>query len=384
MNYAQQRFALSIDPLLLGAVLGLASLGTIMVGSTSISLSASQFDQPYYYLLQHSVALIIGMAGLVLAALIPTQVWFRMNGLLLVSGLALLVLVLLPGFGSTVNGSTRWLVLGPFGVQASEPARLFLLMYLASYAVRHDEALHTTFSSFLKPLLIVGICGLLLIAEPDFGALVVITITSLGILFVAGSRLRDFFLGVVVAGAILGTLVVTSSYRFKRILAYLDPFADPFDSGFQLVNSLIAIGRGDWFGVGLGESVQKLFYLPEAHTDFVFAVLAEELGFAGSTVVIALFALLVFKLFQIGQRALDEGLRFQGFMCIGIGLMIGVEAFINIGVNIGLLPTKGLALPLMSYGRSSVVVTLVAIGLVLRVAHETRIEAAQPQRKKRK
>jgi cell division protein FtsW len=375
---------MSVDPALLGAVFGLVILGSIMVGSTSLSVGAREAGEPLLYFSRHLAALGTGVIGLMIAASVPTELWYRMNALLLFAGIALLVIVLLPSFGNTVNGSTRWIVLGPIRVQASEPARLCLLMYLASYAVRHSAALASTFSSFLKPLLIVGIVGVLLIAEPDFGALVVITATSLGILFVAGSRLRDFCFAALCAGGILTALVVTSNYRWQRILSYLDPFADPFDTGFQLVNSLIAIGRGDWFGVGLGESVQKLFYLPEAHTDFVFAVLAEELGFAGSTLVIGLFALLVFRAVTIGQRALDAGLSYQGFLSIGIGLMIGVEAFINIGVNIGLLPTKGLALPLMSYGRSSLVVTLVAIGLIMRVARETALAGDRPARTKGK
>jgi cell division protein FtsW len=304
-----------------------------------------------------------------------------MSGLLLLAGIAALVLVLVPGFGLSANGSTRWLVLGPVQLQPSEPARLALLMYLSAYAVRHSEALATTFSSFLKPLLFVAVFGLLLIVEPDFGALVVMAVTSLGILFVAGSRLRDFLAAAVCASAILAALTVTSSYRWQRITSYLDPFADPFDTGFQLVNSLIAIGRGDWFGVGLGASIQKLFYLPEAHTDFVFAVLAEELGFVGSTLTIALFIWFVWRAVQIGQRALDAGLPFQGLVAIGIGLMIGVESFINIGVNIGLLPTKGLALPLISYGRSSAIITLIAVGLLLRVARETREAESGPRRR---
>lgn len=372
----------SLDVQLIAAVLGITVLGAIMVGTTSVSHAAREFDDPLHILVRHVAALGIGSVGLVVATAIPMQVWYRMNGLLLVSAIALLVLVLLPGFGLSANGSTRWLVIGPVQLQPSEPARLALLMYLAAYAVRHTAALASTFSSFLRPLLIVGIVGLLLIAEPDFGALVVMAITSLGILFVAGTRLRDFLAAVVCASTILAALVVTSSYRWERVTSYLDPFADPFDSGFQLVNSLIAIGRGDWFGVGLGDSVQKLFYLPEAHTDFVFAVLAEELGFVGSTLTILLFAFFVYRAVQIGQRALDVGLQFQGLVAIGIGLMVGIEAFINIGVNIGLLPTKGLALPLVSYGRSSTIVTLVAVGLLLRIAAETAAASGTARRRR--
>jgi len=377
-------FAKNIDAQLIAVVISIAALGAIMVATTSISLAAREFDEPLFFFVRHLAALGIGCIGLVCAMLVPMNVWYRMNGLLLVSGVALLVLVLVPGFGASANGSTRWLVIGPVQLQASEPARLFLLMYLASYAVRHSQALASTFTSFLKPLLIVGVIGLLLIAEPDFGTLVVMTATSLGILFVAGSRLRDFIAAAICSGGILTALVMTSSYRWQRVLSYLDPFADPFDTGFQLVNSLIAIGRGGWFGVGLGDSIQKLFYLPEAHTDFVFAVLSEELGFFGSTLTIALFAFLVFRTIQIGQQALNAGLPFQGLVAIGIGLMVGIEAFINIGVNIGLLPTKGLALPLISYGRSSAITTLIAVGLVLRIARETRDAESQPQRSRRR
>jgi len=372
----------TVDVQLLAVVVGITVLGAIMVGSTSVSLAAREFGDPLHILTRHLAALGIGGLGLLAATVIPMSVWFRMNGLLLVVGIALLVLVLLPGFGLSANGSTRWLVLGPVQLQPSEPARLALLMYLSGYAVRHSEALATTFSSFLKPLLFVAVFGLLLIVEPDFGALVVMAVTSLGILFVAGSRLRDFFAATLCASGILAALTVTSSYRWQRILSYLDPFADPFDTGFQLVNSLIAIGRGDWLGVGLGESVQKLFYLPEAHTDFVFAVLAEELGFAGSTLTVLLFAWFVYRAIAIGQRALDAGLPFQGLVAIGIGVMIGVESFVNVGVNIGLLPTKGLALPLMSYGRSSAIITLIAVGLLLRVARETH-EAKDVTRRRR-
>jgi cell division protein FtsW len=335
-----------------------------------MSIAEQNTGEPMFFVMRHLAALGIGLVGALFMLAVPSDIWFRHSPLLLVAGLALLGAVLIPGFGHTVNGSTRWLAMGPFRLQASEPARLCLIMYLASYGVRHTAELSTTFKSFLKPLLIVGIAGVLLLAEPDFGAAVVITLTSLGILFVAGSRLRDFLLAVVSAAAILACLVLTSPYRWQRVTSYWRPFDDPFDTGFQLANSLIAIGRGEWLGVGLGESIQKLFYLPEAHTDFVFAVLAEELGLVGSLLVIVLFSLVVYRALVTGQRAMDAGLPFQGLLCVGIGVMIGIEAFINVGVNTGLLPTKGLTLPLISYGRSSVIVTMVALGLVLRVNHE--------------
>jgi cell division protein FtsW len=369
-----------VDPVLAGATLGLVALGVVMVGSASVALADRVAGEPLYYLLQHVAALGAGAVCLVIAMVIPTEIWHRASAGLLLLGIALLALVLLPQFGDTVNGSRRWLDFGPLRVQASEPARLCVLIYLASYAVRQHENLTTSFKGFLRPMLIVAAVCLLLLAEPDFGAAVVVVATSLGVLFVAGARLRDFVLAATVAGGALGALAFSSAYRVERLTAFLDPWGDPYASGFQLTNSLIAIGRGDWLGVGLGASVQKLFYLPEAHTDFVFAVVAEELGFAGSTVVIALFAVLVYRALVLGQKALAAGRQFQGLLCFGIGVMLGLEAFINIGVNTGLLPTKGLTLPLISYGRSSAVVTLAALGLLLRVARELEVEQQRPKR----
>ena len=372
-----------IDPVLIGAGLGLAALGAVMVGSASIALADRDTGEPLYFLFRHLGALGVGVVAGLVAAAVPSTAWQRLSGALLLAGLALLVLVLVPGIGQTVNGSARWLELGPLRVQASEPARLCLLIYLASYAVRRSDALAANFKGFAKPMLVIAGACVLLLAEPDFGAAVVLTATSLGVLFVAGARLRDFLVAACTASLVLGVLALTSAYRVERLTAFLDPWEDPFASGFQLTNSLIAIGRGDWFGVGLGESVQKLFYLPEAHTDFVFAVVAEELGFAGSTLVIGLFALLVYRAITLGQRALAAGMRFQGLLCTGIGVMLGLEACINIGVNTGLLPTKGLTLPLISYGRSSTVVTLAALGMLLRIYAELSDETHRPRRRSR-
>lgn len=360
------------DPLLVGGSLALAVLGTIMVGSASISLADQATGDPFFYLFRHLGALGIGLAGLAVAAALPVELWYRLNGVLLAAALALLVAVLVPGLGNTVNGSARWLALGPLRFQPSEPARLCLLLYLASYAVRRHRELTSKLTAFLKPLAVVAVAGALLLAEPDFGAVVVLAAASLGLLFAAGARLRDVAFALAAGGAGLAALGLSAEYRLARLTAFLDPWADPYASGFQLTQSLIAIGRGDWFGVGLGQSVQKLFYLPEAHTDFVFAVVAEELGLVGSTAVIVLFGVVVFRMIAIGRRAIAAGLPFHGLLATGIGLAVGLEAFVNIGVNTGLLPTKGLTLPLMSYGRSSTVVTLVALGLVFRVYHELR------------
>jgi cell division protein FtsW len=361
---------LAFDPALVGAALGLAIVGMVMVSSSSVALGDRFAGEPLYYLYQHLGAFTIGSVGLIAAAMIPLNVWYRMSWLVLLLGLGLLAIVLVPGVGRTVNGSIRWVEFGPLSFQASEPARLLLIMYLSSYAVRRNADLTSSFRGFIKPMLIVAVAGALLLAEPDFGAAVVLTAASLGILFVAGARLRDLGVVALAAVVLLACVALSAAYRVDRLMSFRTPFADPYNDGFQLVQSLIAIGRGDWLGVGLGESVQKLFYLPEAHTDFVFAVLAEETGLVGSTVVIALFAVLVYRAFVLGRRALSAELPFHGILATAIGITLGIQAGINIGVNTGLLPTKGLTLPLISYGRSSTVVTLCAIGLLLRICSE--------------
>ena len=289
---------------------------------------------------------------------------------LLMFALFLLILVLIPGIGKTVNGSTRWLPLGVFNLQVSELVKLFLLVYVAGYLVRHGEAVRKTMWGFLKPMMMVGLAGLLLLLEPDFGATVVIMSTVLGMTFLCGARFTQFFSFVTLfAGAAL-LLVITSPYRMQRLVSFANPWADPFDSGFQLTQSLIAIGTGGWFGTGLGGSVQKLFYLPESHTDFLFAVLSEELGFAGVSLVVMLYAVILYRAFAIAVKAEHAGNFFASYLAYGIGIWLAMQAVINMGVNMGLLPTKGLTLPLMSYGGSSLVVCCMAIGLLMRIHYE--------------
>lgn len=359
--------AVAFDSTLICAVVGLIAVGTIMVTSASVSIVDGE---PLYYLGRHVGALGVGLAGLALVVMVPTDLWYRLNWLLLVAGLALLVLVLVPALGHTVNGSRRWLLVGPITVQASEPARLCLLLYLASYAVRRSTELAASLNGLVKPLLVVGAAAALLLLEPDFGATVVLGATALTVLFVGGARLRDLLLALVAGGGVLTALAFSADYRVVRLMSFRDPWDDPLATGYQLTQALMAIGRGEWGGVGLGESVQKLFYLPEAHTDFVFAVLVEELGFAGGTLVVALFCIVVYRAIALGREALSSGMHFQGLVATGIGVMLGFEAFVNMGVNSGLLPTKGLPLPLISYGRASTVVTLVALGFLLRIHHE--------------
>ena len=361
----------SLDPFLVGTALVLLGIGAIMIGSASVGIANDEFGEPLYYLRQHFLALSLGFAALIVALKVPIDWWNRLSSLLLFVAVALLIFVLLPGAGDRVNGAQRWIDFGPLSLQASELARLLLLIYLASYCVRQADALRSDLRGFVRPMVLIGLCGVLLLLEPDFGATVVLTATALGLLFVAGARLRDVALASVVAAVAFALLIRIEPYRWERLVSsFLNPWAYQDDSGYQLVNAFIAIGSGNWLGVGLGEGVQKLHYLPAPHTDFIFAVLAEEFGFLGATAVVVLFALLVWRAIDIGRRALARGLPFHGLLAIGIGLMLALQAAISIGVNTGLLPTKGLALPLISYGRTSAVVTLLALGLLLRIAHE--------------
>ena len=312
------------------------------------------------------------MAALVCLA-VPTRAWERTGFLALPLALLLLVLVLIPGIGHTVNGSTRWLNIGGVNlIQVSEPARLLMLMYLSGYAVRHRADLRDRFFGFAKPMLLVVLVCVLLLLEPDFGAAVVLLAISMAVLFVAGARIRDFLITVVGVGAAMALLAVTSPYRLQRLLGFRDPWADPLGSGYQLTQSLIAIGSGQWFGVGLGGSVQKLFYLPEAHTDFVFSIWAEETGFVGTVLVIGLYVALIGRVLWTGRRVGQQGNLFGAHICYGAALIFSGQAFVNMGVSSGLLPTKGLTLPFISYGGSSLIACCCLLALVLRTDRETR------------
>ena len=365
-----------VDYRLLFTVLALALLGLVMVSSASITFADREIGRPFYYAIRQAIYLGCGVvAGMLLFKLRLIDLE-RMGMPLLLSAFAMLVLVLLPGVGVEVNGASRWINVGLFNVQVSELAKLFFIIYLASYLARHGEEVRTQISGFLKPIGLLVIAAVLLLREPDFGATVVLAAIVMGMIFMAGVKLYQFG-GVLGLGALLmASMAVSSPYRMKRLTTFIDPWADPFDSGFQLTQSLIAIGRGEWFGVGLGASIQKLFYLPEAHTDFVFAVLAEELGLLGVCTIIVLYAVLVWRAFVIAAQAVKAENFFASYLAYGIGIWFGLQSFINIGVNMGLLPTKGLTLPLMSYGGSSMVVMCAAIALLLRIDYETRCTAA--------
>lgn len=360
------------DRVLLTLAAVILLLGLVMVASASISLADKATGNPFYYLERQVLYSIVGIAGALFAYYTPLSLWRRTGFLLLVFAFALLAVVLVPGIGRHVNGSIRWVVLGPFRLQVSEPARLMILMYVAGYIVRRQEELMHGFTGVLKPMLLLGAALLLLLAEPDFGAAMVLIASAMGMLFFGGARLRDFAVFALVGAVGFVLLTVTSPYRLERLTGFLNPWSHPFDSGFQLTQSLIAIGRGQFFGVGLGESVQKLFYLPEAHTDFLFAVLAEEFGLFGSLLVIGLYLAFTWRAMVIARRAAARQHMFAAYLAFGLGVWIGLQAFINIGVNMGLLPTKGLTLPLMSYGGSSLIVMCTAVGLILRVDRETR------------
>jgi cell division protein FtsW len=366
-------YAPELDRFLLVVAGILLAGGLVMLTSASISVAERTTGNPFFYLEKQLLAVALGLLGLLIVTRIPTSIWERLGLLLAIGAVTLLTLVLIPGFGHTVNGSTRWLNIGGVNlIQVSEPARLLMLLYIADYAVRRREELRGNFQGFLKPMLLVALtCGLLL-AEPDFGAAIVMLVITLAVLFVAGARLWHFLVFSLGISVTLTLLALSSSYRLARITAFLDPWSDPFDSGFQLTQSLIAIGTGQWFGLGLGESVQKLFYLPEAHTDFVFAVIAEEFGLLGSVVVIALFAALVWRALGIARESAVRERFFQAYVAFGFGVWQGFQALVNIGVNMGILPTKGLTLPFVSYGRSSLVITLIGLGLLLRIDLENR------------
>ncbi|HVW70702.1 MAG TPA: putative lipid II flippase FtsW [Steroidobacteraceae bacterium] len=364
------RGAVHIDSVTVALVLAISLLGLVMVTSASVSIASKESGEAFYYLERQLLLMLIGGACAAFVFFIPTQLLERLSFPLLVIAGALLFAVLIPGLGHSVNGSRRWLRIVNFNFQVSELARVLVLIYIASYAARREDELRGTFTGLVKPLGLLCCAGGLLLVEPDFGAATVLFATGFGVLFLGGARLRYVIAMTLFAAAGFGALALSSGYRVRRLKAFLDPWADPYNTGFQLTQSLIAIGRGQWFGVGLGESVQKLFYLPEAHTDFLFAVLAEELGLAGVLLTLALFIALVWRSFHIARLASDAGLKFQAYLAAGFGLWVGIQAFINIGVNMGVLPTKGLTLPLMSYGRSSLIVSLAWVGLLLRVYHE--------------
>jgi len=363
------------DQGLMWATLLLLGVGLVMVYSSSIAIaegSRASGYQPTYYLMRHGLFVAASMAAAVAVFQVPLRLWQQAAPFLFLCGAALLVLVLIPGIGREVNGSQRWISLHFATLQPSELMKLAVVLYAADYTVRKAAHMHSFRKGFLPLFVVMLVVGWLLLREPDFGAFVVITVIAMGILFLGGMSWRMFagLLVLLLAGFVL--LIVTSPYRLQRIVGFMDPWADAYGRGYQLSHALIAFGRGEWLGVGLGASVEKLFYLPEAHTDFLLAVIAEELGFLGVAAIIFGFAWIVMRAFVIGRRATSLERYFPALVAQGIGLWIGVQAIINIGVNTGMLPTKGLTLPLVSFGGSALVAICCAIAILLRVDWENR------------
>jgi cell division protein FtsW len=361
------------DRWLIFIVLSLIGLGLLMVASASIETSDHQLHEPFYYFYRQSVFLLLGAVLACVIVQIEMSVWERINGTFLLVVMVMLALVLIPGLGHSVNGSVRWFGYGPFRIQVSELAKFAVVVYMAGYLVRRHEEIETRLSGFLKPMGLIGIIAVLLLKEPDFGATVVILATALGMMFLAGMQLRHFALLLALVLIVLSVVAISEPYRLQRLTTFLNPWANPYDSGYQLTQSLIAFGRGGGLGVGLGHSVQKLFYLPEAHTDFLFAVIAEELGLVGMLVVISLFSFLVLRIFHIGRQAQLLGRHFSGYVAYGFALWIAIQFMVSIGVNSGVLPTKGLTLPLVSYGGSSMLINCILIALLLRIDYENRM-----------
>lgn len=361
------------DPWLLGAALALASLGVVMVASSSISQTAT----PFYYLVRHLMFLAGGLGLAIWAMRTELKTVEHYNQLLLLGCVGLLLLVFVPGLGVSVKGAHRWINLGVSNFQVVEAVKVFFIVWLASYLVRFRDEVNATWIAMLKPLGVVVVLVALLLMQPDFGSSSLLLAITAGMLVLGGVNMPRMFGPVLVGLPVLAVIAIAEPYRMRRLTSFADPWADPFGSGYQLTNALMAIGRGEWAGIGLGGSVLKLNYLPEVHTDFIFSVIGEELGFAGICLVIGLYALLVGRAFWVGLRCVEMRRHFAGYCAFGIALWIGLQSFVSMGVNLGLLPTKGLTLPLISSGGSSVLMTCAAMGLLLRVSYE--LERAQRQ-----
>jgi len=347
-------------------------IGSVMVASATISHADKYFSDPLYYFWNQGQSIILGLFLALFFLKIPILYLQSLSRVLLIVAITLLILTLIPGIGKEVNGSMRWIQLGPKSFQAAELVKFFIITYLAGYLVHHRESVRSDLIGFLKPVFIVAVISILLLKQPDYGSCVVLSATAIGMLFLAGAPLGRFFIWLPAFIGTLGCLIILSPYRMQRLMSFRNPEQDPYDTGYQLMQALIAFGRGDWLGVGLGSGVQKLFYLPEQHTDFIFSVIAEELGLIGTVSIILLFFFIVWRAFMIGRIAENFEKYFSAYLAYGVGLVIGLQAYINIGVNMGVLPTKGLTLPFISYGGNSMIVYCILFGVLLRIEYENR------------
>jgi cell division protein FtsW len=368
------------DPALLLLAASLLCIGLVAISSASVGYAEARYNDLWHHTLRHGIYLGVALAVAVACYRVPVDFWYRTGWLWLLLSCLLLILVLIPGIGKVVNGSQRWLALGSMTLQPSELAKGAMLLYLAGYLVRQEAVVRRHWQGFVRPMIVLSVVAVLLLAEPDFGATVILLGTAMGMLFLAGMRMLHFGAIAIACVGLLVALIQAAPYRLQRLISYTDPWADPYGSGFQLIQSLIAFGRGEWLGVGLGNSVQKLFYLPEAHTDFVFSIWAEETGFVGACLLVSLFFALVVRIFLVGQQARAQGEGFAAYLCFGIALMFAGQGFVNMGVSSGLLPTKGLTLPLISYGGTSLICSCALLALVLRIDSELR---AGPRRTRR-
>ncbi|MBP8185692.1 MAG: putative lipid II flippase FtsW [Pseudomonas sp.] len=365
---------IDLDFPMLAGCLGLLGLGLVMITSASSEVAAALSGNTLYHMIRHLFYLVIGLGACVATLLVPMSVWQRNGARLLIAAFVLLILVLVPGIGREVNGASRWIGFGIFNVQPSELAKLFTVIFLAGFLVRRQDEVRAKLMGFIKLMMVIGPMSALLLLEPDFGATVVLVGASIAMLFLAGVNLLRFIplvLGVLAAGV---AVMTSQSYRMQRLTNFIDPWADQYGAGYQLSQALIAFGRGEWFGVGLGNSIQKQFYLPEAHTDFVFSVLAEEFGLLGSLLTVALFVFVSVRALYIGLWAEKAKQFFSAYVAYGLAVMWIGQILINIGVNAGVLPTKGLTLPFLSYGGSSLVICCVMLGLLLRIEWESRTQ----------
>ncbi len=370
------------DRLLLFVFVALLVIGYIIMTSATLHLGTKVYDDELHYPLHQLLHISLGVVAGTVILMIKMTYWQKISPWLFIAGLGLLVVVLIPGLGVKVNGSVRWLSLGGLRLQVSEIVKLTTVIYMAGYVTKYKETVRTSAHGLVKPLLLFAFSCFLLLKEPDFGSAVVILTIALGIMFISGARIWQFVILLFAVAILAGLLVYFSPYRMLRVVSFMDPWADPLDSGFQLTQALIAFGRGEWLGVGLGSGVQKLFYLPEAHTDFLFSVLSEELGLLGVVTVIGLYSILLWRTFAIGLKAEKANQDFLAFVAYGLGIWFGFQAFINMGVNLGMLPTKGLTLPLMSYGGGSMIVMCSAVALLFRVNSEvSEIHANTPKGK---